>query len=202
MRCQYCGKRLPLFRKLKDGEFCSAAHREQFIAQADQLALATLQEQRERTTRARAEKPPVAASPAAATPAPVARTAREPSKPATPVMADASFSDRYLVSALAPLRLGQLARLPQEPAAVALLPCMPERPGNGHRYYRRDPVSSPRLETLPADRILAALSDHGASAGSRFGPLVEPLVEPVAGVRVIQRERGPLLPAGGGVSVY
>lgn len=196
MRCQYCGKRLPLFRKLKDGEFCSAAHREQFIAQADQLALATLQEQRERTIRARAEKLPVSASPVPGA-APVARTARGPSKAATPVMADASFSDRYLVSAPAPLRLGQLARLPQEPTAVALLPCMPERTSNGHRYYSRDSLSSPRLETLPADRMLAALSDHGASAGSSLAPLVEPLVEPVAAVRVIQRERGPLLPASG-----
>lgn len=42
MRCQYCGKRLPLFRKLTDGEFCSPAHRKLFFDQQEQLALGRL----------------------------------------------------------------------------------------------------------------------------------------------------------------
>ena len=44
MRCQYCGKRLPLFRKLTDGEFCSPAHRKLFFDQQEQLALGRLLE--------------------------------------------------------------------------------------------------------------------------------------------------------------
>ena len=155
MRCQYCGKRLPLFRKLKDGEFCSAAHREQFHAQADQLAVAALREQRERTMRAASNAPPVtrplvsgavvpaAAAPAAVVAAPVfqesvfqERAFREPelvgvsgsARGDVPTRTEqASFCHRYLVSTLNALPLGQLARVPLEPMSVRQQFLMPER---------------------------------------------------------------------------
>jgi len=131
---------LPLFRKLKDGEFCSAAHREQFIAQADQLALATLAEQRQRTVRA-------------AQPAP-----RQTSAP--------GFTDKYLAPTLTAMPLRQLANMAQEPAAVAVMPFMPERDAA---------LSSRTIEAelwpfreagpnLPAEQTLQALSDFGAAA--------------------------------------
>lgn len=44
MRCLHCGKKISLLRKLKDEEFCSAAHRNAFKAQEQALALQRLQE--------------------------------------------------------------------------------------------------------------------------------------------------------------
>jgi hypothetical protein len=45
MRCLHCGKRLPLLRKLQDGEFCSDRHRSAYSQSNEQLALARLFEQ-------------------------------------------------------------------------------------------------------------------------------------------------------------
>lgn len=48
MRCLQCGKRLPILRKLTDGEFCSANHRKKFHDEQEKLALARLLESRDR----------------------------------------------------------------------------------------------------------------------------------------------------------
>lgn len=42
MRCLYCGKELPLFKRLRGGEFCSDAHRQQYQEEYTQLALSRL----------------------------------------------------------------------------------------------------------------------------------------------------------------
>jgi len=42
MRCLLCGKRLPLLRKLQDAEFCSEEHKQLFLHQHEELALARL----------------------------------------------------------------------------------------------------------------------------------------------------------------
>jgi hypothetical protein len=39
MRCLYCGKELPLFKRLRGGEFCSDAHRQSYQEEYTQLAL-------------------------------------------------------------------------------------------------------------------------------------------------------------------
>jgi hypothetical protein len=39
MRCLYCGKELPLFKRLRGGEFCSDAHRQRYQEEYTQLAL-------------------------------------------------------------------------------------------------------------------------------------------------------------------
>jgi hypothetical protein len=44
MRCQHCGKRLPILRKLTDSEFCSPAHRKSFQEEQERQALARLLE--------------------------------------------------------------------------------------------------------------------------------------------------------------
>ncbi len=44
MRCLFCGKRLALLRKLTDGEFCTAAHRQRYVEEEQKLALARLME--------------------------------------------------------------------------------------------------------------------------------------------------------------
>ena len=186
MRCQYCGKRLPLFRKLKDGEFCSAAHREQFLAQSDQLAVAALQEQRERTMRAVRSAPPVsgppvssAAVPSAVVAAPSIRMeiAQVPAPELVPELVgvsgardeassrsqEASFCHRYLVSTLAALPLGQLARVPLEPMKVRQQFLRPERiatTGGSTRSW----VSG---GALPADQVLLALNNCGAPSSAR-----------------------------------
>ena len=48
MRCLHCGKRLPILRKLVDGEFCSDQHRKRFQDEQEELALARLLESGER----------------------------------------------------------------------------------------------------------------------------------------------------------
>ncbi len=60
MRCQYCGKRLPLFRKLTDGEFCSAAHRSLFHEQQEQLGLQRLLDAQPRGRKRKGDKAPEA----------------------------------------------------------------------------------------------------------------------------------------------
>src|SRR6266567_4021983 len=43
MRCLYCGKHLPLFRKLTSGgEFCSDAHRDKYHEEYNKLAVSRL----------------------------------------------------------------------------------------------------------------------------------------------------------------
>ena len=44
MRCQFCGKRLPILRKLTDGEFCSPAHRRSYQEEQERQALSRLLE--------------------------------------------------------------------------------------------------------------------------------------------------------------
>ncbi len=53
MRCLHCGKRLPVLRKLIDGEFCSDQHRKRFQEEQEALALARLIESGERVAGAR-----------------------------------------------------------------------------------------------------------------------------------------------------
>lgn len=170
MVCQYCRKRLPLFRKLKDGEFCSSAHREMFLAQRDQSGLAALQEQRERSNRVRE--------------APVAPARVRPERPAAP---DAAFCDRYFGPQVSAMRLGQLAAMPLRPAAMAVQVLFPDRPLGPYRaasvatwtpgtlpYEPAEPsawvpAGSPALphETLPAPHVLSLLSSLGAPASLR-----------------------------------
>jgi hypothetical protein len=165
MRCQYCGKRLPLFRKLKDGEFCSAAHREQFVAQADQMALAALTEQRERTNRAMREP-----SPRSVVTAPV-------DQPAT---RDSSFSNRYLVPTMAARPLGQLAGVPMNPESSLLPLFMPERSSPSRtgssvalslfENGSLNPGPEPLGQLLSADQVLLALHEYGAPHGVSVQP--------------------------------
>src|SRR5690349_6263531 len=42
MRCLYCGKELPLFKRLRGGEFCSENHRQRYQEEYTQLALSRL----------------------------------------------------------------------------------------------------------------------------------------------------------------
>ncbi|WP_031498483.1 hypothetical protein [Bryobacter aggregatus] len=48
MVCLYCGKKLPIVKKLTAEEFCSVAHRRAFHAEQEQLAVASLLEQQQR----------------------------------------------------------------------------------------------------------------------------------------------------------
>lgn len=48
MRCLYCGKRLPLLRKLTDPEFCTAAHRRRYQQEQEKMALARLTDGQEK----------------------------------------------------------------------------------------------------------------------------------------------------------
>lgn len=164
MRCQYCGKRLPLFRKLKDGEFCSTDHREQFHAQNNELAVASLRQQRERTKRAQLGTKTLRKDPAA----------NEPG-------AADGFCDRYLTSAPAAMALGQLAAVALEPATPQVRPFMPERPIVAPVYAKPnwDSVTS---SPVPADQVLHALNYFGASpelvAESAAATIAEPVISP------------------------
>ncbi len=42
MKCLYCGKKIALLRKLKDSEFCKDEHRQQYLREQEQMALARL----------------------------------------------------------------------------------------------------------------------------------------------------------------
>src|ERR1700724_3792292 len=73
MRCLYCGKHLPLFRKLTGGgEFCSDTHRETYHDEYNRLAVSRLLQ-----AQARPDEAKLAAQ-AAAVAAPVAVETEEP----------------------------------------------------------------------------------------------------------------------------
>ena len=52
-RCLHCGTRLPLYRKLTDAEFCSAAHRKAFHEDQSRLAVERLMETQQICSRLR-----------------------------------------------------------------------------------------------------------------------------------------------------
>lgn len=88
MRCLHCGKRISILRKLADGEFCSAEHRQLFQQQQNDLALARLIESQRRIERpgaaaVKAEPPAVKAQPAKET--------RKQAKPAEEAVPWAAF---------------------------------------------------------------------------------------------------------------
>src|ERR1700739_1048285 len=56
MRCLYCGKHLPLLRKLTGGEFCSDAHRDSYHEEYNRLAVSRLLQ-----AQSRPDEPKVAA---------------------------------------------------------------------------------------------------------------------------------------------
>ncbi len=75
MRCLYCGKHLPLFRKLTGGgEFCSDAHRDKYQEEYNRLAVSRLLQAQTRPEEPKAVKK---TEPEIAHP-PVAVTAEEP----------------------------------------------------------------------------------------------------------------------------
>ncbi len=59
MKCLYCGKKLPMVKKLTSEEFCSAAHRQAYHDEQEQLALARLLEEQQKPRKGR--RPLVAA---------------------------------------------------------------------------------------------------------------------------------------------
>src|SRR5208337_2108838 len=57
MRCLYCGKHLPLFRKLTGGgEFCSDAHRDKYQEEYNRLAVSRLLQAQTRPEEPKAVK--------------------------------------------------------------------------------------------------------------------------------------------------
>src|SRR6185369_14624469 len=50
-RCLHCGVNLPLYRKITDGEFCSAAHRKAFQEDQSRLAIQRLMETQQMCNR-------------------------------------------------------------------------------------------------------------------------------------------------------
>lgn len=69
LNCIYCGKKLPMVKKLTSEEFCSVAHRKAYHDEQEQLALARLVEDQQRRKPARKaaiakEKPAAVAAPA------------------------------------------------------------------------------------------------------------------------------------------
>ncbi len=56
MQCRYCGKRLPLLKKLANDEFCTRGHQQKYLEEQNLLALARLEEARQRFIRQDARK--------------------------------------------------------------------------------------------------------------------------------------------------
>ena len=76
MKCLFCGKDLPLFKRLAGAEFCSDEHRQQYREEYSELALSRLAQQ-----KSTANKPGLAAKPQPPTPAATPSRAPKPSAP-------------------------------------------------------------------------------------------------------------------------
>ena len=71
MVCRYCGKRLALLKRLANEEFCSKSHHQKYLEEQNLLALARLEEARQRFIRPDARKTsPTAAKAHQAAPSP------------------------------------------------------------------------------------------------------------------------------------
>lgn len=57
MKCLYCGKKLPMVKKLTAEEFCTVAHRQAYFAEQEKLAVARLVEEQQRSRASRKPLP-------------------------------------------------------------------------------------------------------------------------------------------------
>lgn len=114
MRCLYCGKHLPLFRKLTGGgEFCSDAHREQYHDEYNRLAVSRLLQAQSRPEEAR---PAAKAAAAVAVAAPVAVEVETEA----PVEVSSSFLDEFTPVRILPTpAIAELAPFEIDPVFTA-----------------------------------------------------------------------------------
>jgi hypothetical protein len=75
IRCLYCDGRLPLYRKITHGQFCSSAHRKQYWQEQERLAVERLHQTH---NSLQAYAPPPSENPVQAIPSPQPAIAREP----------------------------------------------------------------------------------------------------------------------------
>ena len=124
MRCLQCGKKLNLLRKIANGEFCSAEHRDLYRSNESQLALARLKE-----SQVRIDRPSHAETVAAM--AAVERLRAMDSSDADPVFVE-TFP---LVESIRPRNQRRMSLPAMEPALSNWKAVLPERP------YRREHLS-------------------------------------------------------------
>jgi hypothetical protein len=164
MRCLHCDGKLPLYRKITNGQFCSAGHRRAYWKEQERLAVERLSQTHDTL---RAYHPPAAleASPGAAVKSPIS--------PATEAIARAaSNTDRVIAPGFMPGRrpdvqpmwLDQLIAIEPAPTAWAVnAPPLPQR-----------------LTWLPSNEIAMALRvemrlvDWNAFAASTAVMAIEP----------------------------
>src|SRR5579864_3057869 len=94
MRCLYCGKHLPLFRKLTGGgEFCSDAHRDTYHEEYNRLAVSRLLQ-----AQSRPEEPKATSEPEKDTPESTVVVAEEPEMNEFP----GSFMEEFSIPQIRP----------------------------------------------------------------------------------------------------
>src|ERR1019366_5083136 len=87
MRCLYCDGKLPLYRKITSGQFCSAVHRKAYWQEQERLAVERLHQTHDSL---RAYRPPEALDPPRPEPA---RESWSPAVSAAPLNSAADFHD-------------------------------------------------------------------------------------------------------------
>lgn len=114
MKCLYCGKKLPMVKKLTAEEFCTVAHRQAYFAEQEKLAVARLVEEQQRS-----------------------RASRKPLPRKAPVEAEAPLSADFLGERPSPKRLPrrvwQVNESPQFATALAL-PGLESRPKSAQNH--------------------------------------------------------------------
>lgn len=159
MRCQHCGKRLPILRKLTDSEFCSPEHRRAFQEEQERHALSRLLEASQ-MGRKPAPLPTAASLAEAKTPKSgkgqtPGREARKEKGPSTPPAVERFFPIRP--EGTRPIAASTVPSL-MEVTPELLLP-----DGLARRYSRRVLY---RLREAPSARVPFGMAGKAATAAT------------------------------------
>ena len=180
MRCLYCGKELALFKRLRGGEFCSDAHRQQYQEEYTQLALNRLlqaakekEKEKEKDTKAQEARPPEPESPALKrreklareTPAPAALApAPAPTRPAP--------ASRTAAIPMPAATLEKPGKSDSKPQTAVLEPATAPRPQAQNRAPAR-PATVPAASAAAAPPAAPAPVKEERAPAEMIGFLVE-----------------------------
>lgn len=178
MRCLYCGKHLPLLRKLRGGgEFCSDAHRDNYHEEYNRLAVSRLLQAQSRTEEA---QPSTSAAPE--TPEATVVVAEEPEIKEI----SSSIIEEFKIPQIRPV----VARTQFEMEVDPVFPPAAEPAYHSYLPATQPPSFAPRVEV--ASLASRAGSRRIATAVAEIGPPSVQTVEQVlplpSGIRFADRQ--------------
>jgi hypothetical protein len=173
MRCLYCDGKLPAFRKIANGQFCSATHQRAYWKKQELMAVERLTRTDESLRAAMPEDPALAALRP-----PVAQT------PAAQVEADRKLKQKSARRAANRDSAGSVepAAIPQEPSSASRKPAAPEKQAAiapPVKWSKRAPVQNESKQAEPLDESSVVASATATAPTVREVPVAQRVAERV-----------------------